>query len=170
MAGCNSCGTTILFGGVRSGDLRFCNDKCLAKGYLVRVAQQIPIDVLKQQTFRVYHGVCPKCKGPGPVDVHTSYQVVSLVFVTQWKNTPQVSCRRCGVKSQFGDALISLLAGWWGFPWGIVMTPVQIIRNLTAAFRHHADQAPSRELQQAVSMMMAQQIAHAPRPVTSLAS
>lgn len=31
MAKCGYCGTTILFGGKKDGDLRFCNDECHAK-------------------------------------------------------------------------------------------------------------------------------------------
>ena len=26
--------------------------------------------------------------------------------------------------------LISLLAGWWGFPWGLIYTPMALIQNL----------------------------------------
>ena len=32
MATCASCGTTILFGGKKIGDKRFCDDKCAARG------------------------------------------------------------------------------------------------------------------------------------------
>ena len=31
MAKCNACGQIILFGGVREGDMRFCNAKCAEK-------------------------------------------------------------------------------------------------------------------------------------------
>jgi len=27
--------------------------------------------------------------------------------------------------------LVSLLFGWWGLPWGVVLTPVTIFSNLT---------------------------------------
>ena len=33
--------------------------------------------------------------------------------------------------------LFSLLFGWWGFPFGLVITPVQIGRNLVGMFRAH---------------------------------
>jgi len=26
--------------------------------------------------------------------------------------------------------LISLLVGWWGFPWGLIYTPMTLIQNL----------------------------------------
>jgi hypothetical protein len=46
MASCSYCNTTILFGGKRTGDLRFCNEKCAQKGALALVASQLsPTDV-----------------------------------------------------------------------------------------------------------------------------
>lgn len=155
MAACDACGATIIFGGAREGELRFCNARCHSKGFLVRVARQISPDVIASQTSAVYHGSCPKCKGPGPVDVRMSYRVWSAVVLTSWKNTPQISCRGCGIKSQIGDGLISAIAGWWGIPWGIVMTPVQIGRNIAAAFSTRADHGPTKELEKAVSLMLA---------------
>jgi hypothetical protein len=159
MAACGACGTTILFGGVKDADLRFCNANCHSRGVLVRIAQQLPRDAVKQQTWTVHHGACPKCQGAGPVDVHTSYQVWSALLLTTWKNTPQISCKRCGVKSQIGDTFFSLFLGWWGFPWGILMTPVQITRNMIGAFRSTSPNGPSPALEHAVGMLMAEEAA-----------
>jgi hypothetical protein len=159
MASCAACGTTILFGGVREDDLRFCNAKCHGNGYLLRIAREIPRDVIVTQTASIYHGACPKCQGPGPVDVHTSYRVWSALLLTQWQSYPQVCCRSCGRKSQFGNALFSLVLGWWGFPWGIVMTPVQVTRNIAAMFSARGEHAPSPDLERATSMMIAAQAA-----------
>ena len=154
MATCDACGTTILFGGVKEADLRFCNAKCRTRGALLSLARQVPPDVIKQQTWSVYHGSCPKCQGAGPVDVHTSYLVWSALVVTSWKSMPDVSCKRCGVKSQLGNAALSMLVGWWGFPWGLIMTPVQIGRNLHGVLRRGSTDGPSPNLERIVSMMM----------------
>jgi hypothetical protein len=155
MAACGACGTTIIFGGVKDAGLRFCNAKCRNDGALLSLARQLPPDVVKQQTMNIYHGACPKCQGPGPVDVHTAYFVWSAVFMTSWKNTPQVSCKACGVKSQLGNAAISLLVGWWGFPWGLIMTPVQIGRNIHGVLRRGSVDGPSSNLERVVSMTIA---------------
>ena len=82
---------------------------------------------------KLWQGQCPKCHGPGPVDLYKSFRVHSLVFMTQWKTLPQIACRSCGRKAQLTDALYSLALGWWGFPWGLLMTPVQIGRNIAGA-------------------------------------
>jgi len=159
MATCSACGTTILFGGVRDADLRFCNSTCQRRGSLLLVAKQLPPETIKRQAWSVHHGTCPKCGGPGPVDVHVSYLVWSALLLTSWKNTPQISCKRCGVKSQAGNALFSILFGWWGFPWGIVMTPVQVIRNIVSAARSQSPNGPSPALDNAVAILLATELA-----------
>ena len=157
MAACSACNTTILFGGVTDGPDRYCNNECHSRGYLLAVARQIPTDVLRNQTDAVYRGSCPKCNGPGPIEVHKSYQVWSVVLLTSWRTNQSVSCRSCGVKSQVGDLLFSLFLGWWGFPWGLIITPVQIVRNLNAMIRSNNSTTPSDELQQVVSVALASQ-------------
>ena len=155
MKKCDACGTTILFGGVSDGGLRFCNATCHAKGSLIRVAAQIPPDVVRQQTGVIYRGQCPNCQGPGPVDVHTSYRVWSALVITSWQSRPRISCRSCGRRRQLGDAAFSLLLGWWGIPWGFIMTPVQIWRNVARAFNSQGEHEPSKDLERATGMAIA---------------
>jgi hypothetical protein len=164
MAKCNACGTSILFGGARDGDLRFCNAKCQAKGYLIRVARDIPRDVLVQQTAAIYHGSCPKCHGPGPVDVHTSYRVWSALVLTSWTNQNHICCRSCGRKQQIGDAAFSAMLGWWGLPWGLVMTPIQVGRNLAGIFGSKGEHSPSADLERAAGIVIASEIVRRQRP------
>jgi hypothetical protein len=155
MAACSACGSTILFGGNSNGDLRFCNARCQSKGSLIILARRLPPDLVKERTRSVYHGACPKCQGPGPVDVHVSYRIWSAVFLTSWKNTPRVSCRHCGVKSQLGDAAFSLALGWWGIPWGLIITPVQMIRNIVAMVRGSSADGPSASLERMIGLALA---------------
>lgn len=112
MASCAYCNTRILFGGKRDGDRRYCNEKCLHQGLLSDAASQLsPADV-QAHIFRVHKGNCPKCDGPGPVDVHTSYRVYSVVMMTSWSSRPLVACARCGTKQKIGDTVFSLFLGW----------------------------------------------------------
>jgi hypothetical protein len=155
MAACNACGTTILFGGATVGEARYCNARCAQRGQLLSISQRIAPDVVTDAVSRVFHGACPKCKGPGPVDVHTSYRVYSMLFLTRWQSLPLIACRSCGVKAQLGDALFSLVLGWWGFPWGLIMTPVQVTRNVAGAIRNRTEAGPSPELETAVRVWLA---------------
>ncbi len=158
MASCAYCSTTILFGGKRNGDLRFCNDTCEQKGALSLIANQLsPADVASY-IGHVHQGSCPKCSGPGPVDVHTSYRVWSALVLTQWSSRPLVSCKRCGTKQKLGDAAFSLFLGWWGFPWGILMTPVQLGRNIVALLKSPDPASPSAALENILRLHLAAQV------------
>ncbi len=162
MAKCDACGSTILFGGKRNGDLRFCNDRCLARGASISTAREIPEDVVRQRVWSVHQGRCPRCNGPGPVDVHVSHRVWSALVLTSWKSEPRISCRSCGVKRQIGDAAFSLAFGWWGIPWGLVLTPVQIGRNVVGTMRGPDPSAPSEQLSKHVRLTLAAQAAATP--------
>jgi len=161
MAKCDYCGSTILFGGARDGNLRFCNDRCHQAGVLVAISKQIPDTQVQETIWKVHQGRCPKCGGSGPIDVHSSYRVWSAVVLTRWTSYLQISCRPCGLKKQFADAGFSLLLGWWGFPWGLIVTPIQVSRNLISAARPPEPSKPSAELEKALRMGMARQVAMA---------
>jgi hypothetical protein len=163
MAQCGYCGTTILFGGVRDGDWRFCNNKCHQNAYVLRVAQHIPPDVLERQTEEVFRGTCPQCRGLGPIDVHKVHRVWSALLLTNWNSSQKVCCRSCAVKSQLGGALFSLAFGWWGFPWGLILTPVQITRNLVGMCGGPDSTRPSAELRKFVQVCLGTQMIQASR-------
>src|SRR3989442_771976 len=80
------------------------------------------------------------------VDVHKTHTVWSAVYLTSWKSTPNIVCRSCGTKAQLLALLSSTLLGWWGFPWGVFVTPVQIGRNIAGLLRKPDPYSPSEEL------------------------
>ena len=162
MASCATCGTTILFGGIKDGSLRFCSAACHAKGILLSRAEQVPEAEAYGVARRIHAGPCPQCSGAGPVDVHMSYRVWSALVMTQWKSLSQVSCRNCGVKTQLGNIAFSAVAGWWGFPWGLIMTPIQIIRTLAALLSPPGPSEPSPRLLQAAKLQIASGAPKAP--------
>ena len=163
MSNCSHCGTLILFGGKRWGDLRFCSEKCFQAG-AVRVAahplaQEVPEELIQQQVLAVHQGDCPKCGRPGPIDVHVSHRVWSAIHFTSWRSRPQVSCRACGIKSKCGDALFSLLFGWWGIPFGLLITPFQIGRNVIGILHGPDPAVPSPQLERLVRLDIARRAA-----------
>jgi hypothetical protein len=73
------------------------------------------------------------------------------------------------VKDQIFSTLGSAVIGWWGFPWGLFMTPVQIFRNI-AALCSTPDSRPSPLLRKLISIniashLLAQQAANTPPPL-----
>ncbi|HSB74630.1 MAG TPA: hypothetical protein VLC12_03220 [Terriglobales bacterium] len=85
-----------------------------------------------QQGWSYYNG-----KKITPRTVVTQYQacVSCLIFTTRFRSPRLV----VGTDKSQGTAiiytLISLLFGWWGFPWGLVYTPQAIYRNLNGGYR-----------------------------------
>ncbi len=163
MARCSYCGSSILFGGVSEGKLRFCNANCHRQGYLLALADQIPEDLMAEHLAEVHQGDCPKCGGPGPIDVHTSYSVWSALVLTSWRSNPQVCCRSCGIKAKLGGAVSSGVLGWWGFPWGLFVTPIQVVRNLAGVLSSPNPTVPSAQLENIVRVNLAARIVEANR-------
>ena len=167
MATCGHCGETIVFGGVRAGDLRYCNNTCLENAGGLGAAAPVSDDAVADLAHRIHSGPCPKCQRTGPVDVHMAYWVWSALAFTRWGHQQQLSCRRCALKTQAGRLVQSAVLGWWGFPWGIIMTPVQVVRTATAMIAPPRSGQPSvglHSLARTHLMFQAQSSAAAPRP------
>jgi hypothetical protein len=156
MARCSGCNRTIISGGVYDADARFCSKACLFKARLRQTARQIPPELLEQELLRAHRGPCPKCRGGGPVDVHDAHQIWSAVVLTRFWTTSEVSCRRCARSRQGASLATCAVLGWWGIPFGLVMTPVQIIRNIAAMSGGPNPRVPSDRLREAVRMHIAQ--------------
>jgi hypothetical protein len=155
MASCATCRRWIIFGGKREGGRRYCSKACLGKGRMQYISERIPEDLVRQTALDIHTGTCPVCRlRRGPIDVHTSHTVWSFILLTSWRSNDLVSCRDCGRAKQVRATLFSLFAGWWGFPFGFVMTPVQITRNLAGILRPAGGRGPSARLEQAVRSML----------------
>ena len=74
-------------------------------------------------------GRCAKCGGHGQVDFHKSAFVWSALIVTQRRTESFIGCKGCALKQQALQTAGTLVAGWWGFPWGFVFTPIALVSN-----------------------------------------
>lgn len=155
MAKCSYCNSTIILGGVSDGDLRFCNTKCHQSGALLMVARRIPPQVITDRVTAIHQGNCPRCQRSGPVDVHVSHSIWSALVVTSWKSSPQLSCAPCGKKEKLKATASSFFLGWWGFPCGLLGTPVQITKNLWGLANGPSGFAPSAQLEKFVRLNLA---------------
>ena len=154
MATCDQCGTTILFGDKREGDFRFCSDKCWEKGYVQPRLNAVPPDMLEQELKNLHQGSCPRCGGPGPVDLHTAHKIWSAIYATGQSSKAEICCRKCGLKMQALSALFCFFAGWWSLH-GLILTPFSILANVAGMLRPPKPDAPSRELRKTVHGMLA---------------
>ncbi|MBR8315784.1 hypothetical protein KDW36_21620 [Burkholderia dolosa] len=130
MTECSHCGRTFLIGGRSIDGRRYCGPACAHAHPIVVEAERLPDATVRQYVDDCRYGPCPICRRDDrPVDVHASHRVVSLLFVTRWATRRHVCCRRCGRRKQALALLASAAFGWWGLPWGIVLTPIQLARN-----------------------------------------
>lgn len=158
MATCPTCGSTVAFGGVKEGNRRYCNKKCYAEDEIGRVAENIPDEHIYQLARSINKGACPNCNAPGPVDIHKSYSVYSVIIYTSWKTHEHVVCKKCALKQQATNLLGSMVLGWWGVPFGLIVTPIQIFGNLFALLRNPGTRGPSKNLMEMARMMLASKV------------
>jgi hypothetical protein len=158
MAKCGYCNATVMFG-LREGDQRFCNEKCKRNAYVMRMSQLVPAETLEREVEAVYRSNCPKCNLPGPVDVHKYHEVLSFVVMIRWTTKQQISCHSCGRKRQLGAIALSFFGGWWGFPFGLILTPIQITRNIIAMCAQASDSQPSPTLRKLIQVHLGEQVA-----------
>lgn len=155
MSSCQQCGKSILFGGHRLGARRYCSSACARTHPLHEMAERVPADILQRQMDAWRHSACPTCRRSGQaIDVHEHHRVHSVVLMTQWNTRRNVCCRRCGRRAQWRSTLYCAALGWWGFPWGLLVTPIQIGRNVAALCRRESG-VPSVQFEQIVRRQIA---------------
>ena len=158
MAKCAQCNKTIIFGGVRDSSGLYCAANCQSLALLDAVTRSIPPEIISRRVDELHQGTCPRCQRVGGIDVHVAHSIWSAVILTRWVSTPQVSCLSCGNKARFTGILSSFFLGWWGFPWGILFTPVQISRNIWGIIRTQPSGVPSLALQQVAAQSLASEL------------
>jgi hypothetical protein len=128
---CDGCGTTVVFGGVREGDERFCNAAC-RQATLVRRAGGLDEAEVDRRAEEVREGPCPACGGPGPVGQYRTYEVRSYLVGSRIDTTMRFCCLGCSRRPNLTGALDTLVLGPWSV-FGIVLVPIFLVRNLWAA-------------------------------------
>jgi hypothetical protein len=154
MGRCAYCGKFII-GGKKQGSLRYCNDACHHQGFLAPVAEYAAPELVEARLTALRQQPCPICGGVGPVDLYTSHTAWSLVAVTSWKDRPRLSCVRCGRRRIRRAMAFTALCGWWGFPFGLVVTPWQLFNGAKALSKARDSSTPSDQLQQMVKLEVA---------------
>jgi hypothetical protein len=154
---CDYCGATYRGGAAVHGKLRFCTHQCRDKGRVLELLDQIPPSMIEDQIDKIRAGPCPECGSRASIDVHKSYKVYSALVWTSWRTRSHFCCQSCGRRHQAKALASSALLGWWGIPFGLLITPWQIVRNLLAMMRK-ADRA-SPDLERSVRIDLANALA-----------
>ena len=156
MASCTSCNSFILFGGEKVDSFRFCNKKCLEDGKVYVEASKVSDQDVDELANEIHSGACPICHNRKGVEVRKSYDIASFVFYSRYQTLKHICCRTCGLKKQSLSFIGSLFLGWWGIPWGILITPVQLVSNIVAMLFPPKTDKPSKDLKESARMIIAQ--------------
>ncbi|WP_052941288.1 hypothetical protein [Chromobacterium subtsugae] len=156
---CDFCGSWAGRSAVVDGGQRFCRQACLREARLLEISEDIPTDMIFQHACRIKQGSCSLCKkASSTTEVRPYYRVWSIGILTRWTKRTHICCHSCGRKTNFACLIFSFAFGWWGMPWGLIITPAQIISNLAEMFRSRADATPSDALLRAARLDLASKL------------
>lgn len=125
---------------------------------LGRISDTVPEDAVDELVVQIKNSKCPTCENIGGIEMFKSYFVYSIIILTSWKEKPTLSCRSCAKKRQINDLVASFFLGWWGIPFGIIVTPIIVIMNVVAMFRDPSKKNPSKELKERARLLIAHDI------------
>ena len=164
MAVCDYCNKSFNLFGVHENGHSFCSAKCRDQGQLLlKSLDRFSPQEVEAYIERVQNGPCKQCGQSGPIDLYQSYRVVSMIIITRWTTQNHFVCRSCARKEQLKSLAFSALLGWWGIPFGLILTPIQIIRNIVGLLGQSDVSHPSARLQNLLKINLARQLATAPR-------
>jgi hypothetical protein len=158
MKSCDVCRTTILFGGVREAGYHFCSAGCRNRGETLIRALELSEDEIYAEALKLRESPCPLCDRDGPLDVFQSHWAYSIVSFTRWGSNSHLCCRRCARKKQALSTLSTLAFGWWGFPFGLLVTPYQVGRNIHALFTRDDPEVLSQPIWKFAQMQLAERM------------
>src|SRR5258706_4353758 len=144
MAICDFCGASHRGEHASVGTLRFCTQSCADRGRILQTLDLFPSSAINSYVENTRSGRCAECGAQAPSNIHKSYRVYSVLIYTSWKTLIHYCCQRCGRGHQGSSIVFSGLFGWWGFPFGILLTPWLIFKNIVEMT--HRDDTASDDL------------------------
>ena len=152
---CANCGNVILFGGIKHGSLRYCNAKCYEAIRLVNSTFHVSEKEVEDALTTFHQGDWPRCGGPGPVDYHFSYRIMSFLAVTRFETMSTIACQSCAKSAKLKHFFTTLFIGWWG-P-GFIFTPFYLCKNLYCLMYPIPADVPSDVLREYIRLNIARQ-------------
>lgn len=154
---CDFCGRRTGFTPIRDEGQKFCSKYCLRAARLLEVAVDIPDQEIIRHAAEIKNGPCPICHGKvSKIEARKSYWIWSIVIYTRWGMSTKVCCKKCGTQKNLISIGLCMLFGWWGIPYGLVLTPVKIISNTAAIFKRFDNKKPSTELIYETKLILAE--------------
>ena len=74
---------------------------------------------------------CPMCGNKtSKLNGTVMHTVKSFILFSSFRKEPIIACPDCLDKKNQESITSTALLGWWGFPWGILKTPIYIYNNI----------------------------------------
>lgn len=157
---CDYCDSSAIISYIINDGQRFCSTACLENARLMELSEDIPSEEIINFAYDLKNGECPDChRNDSKIETRKHYRVWSAVIITSSTKQTHVCCKSCGRKINFESIMFCLVFGWWGIPWGILITPVQIILNIAEIFNAADDKIPSDDLVQRARIGLAATLA-----------
>ena len=156
MATCDCCGKYYTFGGLKAGRYAFCKGTCHSRGRVLVALDAVPPRSVADFIDAARRSDCPSCGRPGPLDLRRSHWTWSALFLTHWGTDQRIECAPCGRLRQAKAMGFSLLAGWVG-PFGLILVPVQLVRNAIALMQ--SNRRPSADFERLMRLELARRTA-----------
>lgn len=135
---------------------RFCSQRCLRNARLLEKAVAFSQTEIYSHAHNIKHSACPICSQHNTkVEVRHAYRIWSAGVVSNWSEHTRVCCLACGRRANLKSIGFCLMRGWWGLPWGLLITPMQILANCLEMFKSRTTDMPSEELLQAARLDLA---------------
>jgi hypothetical protein len=152
---CDCCGKSAAISAIRDEGQKFCSVDCLELARSLEAATQLTEQEIRDRALAIKTGPCPRCKGRrSAVELHKRYWIWSAILVTRWGQDSRILCGQCAARSSLWAVAECLVLGWWGFPHGVLRTPVQAFRNIREAMGGSVGPEPSLALLYATKLLM----------------
>jgi hypothetical protein len=120
------------------------------------VVADISDETVLAQAMKIKNGDCPLCQcRKSAVELRTEHWIWSAIFVTRLGYRRALMCRDCGRSRNLKALGWCVLLGWWGVPFGLLVTPYKIFANLGEFLRKDKPQ-PSDALRDLVRTRLAE--------------
>ena len=150
---CRICRKTVILRRKYKG-YSYCSDDCKSIGLCM---DKVPKEIIQEEINDVHNMECPKCGGPGPVDIQRHYKVHSLLIMSWFKEESELCCKACGTKNKLGALAYSTCLGWWSVP-GLFITPAFIVMNIAGLCSLPRQGKPSKALKNRVMKELSRNI------------
>lgn len=154
---CDYCGNSAKKKPLFDQGQRFCSSNCVRAARISEAAVDISAEQIQTLALAIRSGPCPDCRlSESVVEIRFQYRVVSLVLITEYQRKSRLCCVACGRKQNMKAFCLTFFLGWWGVPFGLIMTPTYLIANMGELWENRTVGQASEDLLKLAKLQLAE--------------